>query len=100
MGRARATAAAALLAAVWALPTQAQQATKLGDPPAAALRQLMLPSPPTGPVVPPFDNPRLAPDPDQARRAGCMPDWPCRLQLFGVIERNGGVGLKGTALTW
>lgn len=89
MGRAR--AAAALLTAACALPAQAQQ---------NAQRPLMLALPPADPAAPRYDDPRLAAGPDNDGPGGCAPIWPCRLQLFGVIERNGGVGLKGTALTW
>ena len=46
----------------------------------------------------PATSPRLQARPDQNR--GCVPKWSCRLQLFGVIQKNGGVGLKGTALAW
>jgi hypothetical protein len=34
------------------------------------------------------------------RAQSCAPAWTCRVQLFGAIQRNGGVGLKGTAFTW
>jgi hypothetical protein len=54
--------------------------------------------PPADFAVPPAANPRLPAEPD--RKNGCAPAWPCRLRLFGIIEKNGGVGLKGTALTW
>jgi hypothetical protein len=54
--------------------------------------------PPADLAAPLRTGPRLAATPDQA--AGCAPEWACRLRLFGEIEKYGGVGLKGTALTW
>ena len=62
-------------------------------------RPLRLQVPPVDLRTPPDHNPGLGTAPDH-RSEGCMPQWPCRLRLFGVIERNGGVGLKGTALSW
>ncbi|HEY3911001.1 MAG TPA: hypothetical protein VGM07_14065 [Stellaceae bacterium] len=88
MGRGWAAAGAALLAAANALPAQAQPT-----------RPLRLQVPPVDFRTPPDNNPGLGTAPDH-RSEGCMPEWPCRLRLFGVIERNGGVGLRGTALNW
>jgi hypothetical protein len=34
------------------------------------------------------------------RDPGCAPAWTCRVQLFGAIQKYGGVGLKGTPFTW
>jgi hypothetical protein len=99
MRRAWAAAAAALLAAACALPAQAQQTMPASGAPAAG-RPLMLQAPPSDIGTPPNDDPRVAADPDEGKREGCIPAWPCRVQLFGVIERNGGIGLKGIALTW
>lgn len=89
---------AALVAGGWAQTAPARQLMpNWGD--------LVLPQPP-GPTAPPeglvMPDRRLplATDPDQAGRQGCAPAWPCRLRLFGVIDKNGGVGLEGTALTW
>ncbi|MGH7045306.1 MAG: hypothetical protein ACREE2_02810 [Stellaceae bacterium] len=56
--------------------------------------------PPVDLTTPPNNDPGLATAPDRAGRDDCEPTWPCRLRLFGVIQKNGGVGLKGTALTW
>jgi hypothetical protein len=59
------------------------------------------------PAQPPDARPQAAASPALGQRldrpgrdAGCAPAWPCRLRLFGVIEKYGGVGLKATALTW
>jgi hypothetical protein len=43
-------------------------------------------------------DPRLGVTPDP--NGDCAPAWRCRLRLFGIIEKNGGVGLKGAVLTW
>src|SRR5271169_213423 len=91
--------AAALIAAMSGLPARAQQATSA--PGAAAVQwPLMLQSPPADIAARPGYEPLLAAEPSSGTRDGCDPAWPCRLQLFGVIEKNGGIGLKGTALTW
>jgi hypothetical protein len=91
--------AAAQIAAACALPAQAQQATPASRA-VAAQRPLILQSP-LADIAAPFSyDPRLSADRFGGTRDGCDPAWPCRLQLFGVIDRTGGVGLKGTALTW
>jgi hypothetical protein len=91
--------AAAVTVAACALPARAQQAvpTSIGT---AGKQPLMLQPPPADIAAPSGYDPRLASDRFGGTRDGCDPAWPCRLQLFGVIDRNGGVGLKGTALTW
>jgi hypothetical protein len=61
-------------------------------------QQLELQPPAADFAAPPANQPRLSARPDP--NANCAPAWPCRLRLFGIIEKNGGVGLKGTALTW
>jgi hypothetical protein len=75
----------------------AQQAAP-GEHPAVPQRPLML-QPPTldfGSSLEP--NPRPAPT---AQKDGeCAPAWPCQLRLFGVIDKTGGVGLKGPVLSW
>src|SRR5271169_6484513 len=91
--------AVAQIAAACALPAQAQQATPASRA-VAAQRPLILQSPPADIAAPSGYNPRLGADRLSGTHDGCEPGWRCRLQLFGVIDRNGGVGLKGTALTW
>jgi hypothetical protein len=96
--------AAALIAMAWADPAATQQ---VASPPQSwnasrnsrgVQTSLVLQLPPANLGILPATSPRLQARPDQNR--GCMPQWPCRLQLFGIIQKNGGVGLKGTALTW
>ena len=91
--------AAALIAAACGLPAQAQQAVPASGA-AAAQTPLILQSPPVVFATPPGYDPRLSADRFGGTRDGCDPAWPCGLRLFGVIDKNGGVGLKGTALTW
>jgi hypothetical protein len=91
--------AAALIAGATGLPAQAQRATPASGA-APGQQPLMLQSPPADIAMPPGYDPRLGADRFGGTGDGCNPAWPCRLQLFGVIDRNGGVGLKGTALTW
>jgi hypothetical protein len=90
---------AALIAAACGLPAQAQQAMPASGA-AAAQRPLILQSPPADLAPPPSFDPQLGADRFGATHDGCNPAWACRLRLFGVIDKNGGVGLKGTALTW
>jgi len=88
-------AGAALVAAVlFALPAVAQQPAPSGSRPLS----LTLPSylPETGEPV--IGDPQFAAKGERAQ--SCAPAWTCRVQLFGTIQRNGGVGLKGTAFTW
>jgi len=89
-------ALAAVLLAAGALPAEAQQAA----PASGSLRPLNLQPPPPDIGIPPSREAGVSADRDQGQRETCAPAWPCRLQLFGVIQRNGGVGLKGTALSW
>ena len=98
MRRSWTAAAAALIAAGYGLPAEAGQGLPASGAPAAQW-PLVLPSP-AGIARPPGADPWVAVDPDKAGGGGCAPAWPCRLQLFGVIQKNGGVGLKGVALTW
>jgi len=91
--------AAALIAGACGLPAQAQQAMPASGA-TPGQRPLILQSPPADIAMPPGYDPRLGADRFGGTGDGCNPAWPCRLQLFGVIEKNGGVGLKGTALTW
>jgi hypothetical protein len=103
MRRGWTAAAAALIAAGCGLPAEAGRGMPASVMPApgapAAPWPLALP-PPADLARPPGDDPWVAVEPDKAAGEGCAPAWPCRLQLFGVIQKNGGVGLKGVALTW
>jgi hypothetical protein len=103
MRRSWTAAAAALIAAGYGLPAEAGQGMPAPGMPAlgapAAQWPLVLPSP-ADIARPPSADPWVAVDPDRAGGGGCAPAWPCRLQLFGVIQKNGGVGLKGVVLTW
>lgn len=94
---ARAAAAALLVALmVSADPAVAQQLGSGGGPQVR---------PPTLNLQPPSAD--LAAPPSKKRRLvapgqddSCAPAWSCRLQLFGNTGKYGGIGLKGTALTW
>jgi hypothetical protein len=96
-GRHRLPFAAALLAVV-VLPAAAQQA-----PPTVGQR-LVLPAP-AAPDWNAVGKPR-SPDPGaSALPSGeplldCGRDLPCRVRLRGVLGRNGGVAVEGTAFTW
>jgi hypothetical protein len=92
-----ATGAALLAGALlFAQPATAQQAV-LSDR-QAAQRPLMLQAPALDFRSAPAISPRSTVGPRQ--ESECAPAWPCRLRLFGVIDRTGGVGLKGPVLTW
>jgi hypothetical protein len=95
----RAAVAAALIAgAAWVAPAAAPQA---GSASPAVPRPLNLQPPAAAEIgQPPNREPWVSADRDQAAGEGCAPAWPCRLRLFGVIQRNGGVGLKADALNW
>jgi hypothetical protein len=76
-------------------------------PPAARAQpdqQLRLQLPPIDLTTPPDNDPqRFLNGPDHFGNENCAPAWPCRLRLFGtlgVVDKYGGVGLKGTALFW
>ncbi len=99
MRRAGPAVAAALIAAACGPPAWAQLATPTPGM-AAVQRPLVLQAPPADFARPLNSGPRLSTDRYGRTGDGCNPAWPCRLRLFGVIEKNGGVGLKGTALTW
>ena len=77
-------------------PVGAQQATAAATPVLHQQRLVLQPPPADIGAVPVFGRP-----PDQpGQAAGCAPAWPCRLRLFGVIEKSGGIGLKAPILTW
>ncbi len=96
--------AVALIATAWADPAATQQVASPPQPWNAPRNSrgvqtpLVLQLPPANLGTLPATSPKLQARPDQNR--GCARQWPCRLQLFGIIQKNGGVGLKGTALTW
>jgi hypothetical protein len=94
-----ARAAATALLATLIVAEEPAVAQQLGSGGSQAVR------PPTLNLQPPSaDLP--APPAAERRLAGpgqddsCARAWPCRLQLFGYTGRYGGIGLKGTALTW
>jgi hypothetical protein len=94
VGAACPAAALLVLGLASAGPAAAQEA-KLGGVASAPPGRLIL--------QPPAQVGALQVDPRPRRPvedSECMPAWPCRLRLFGVIEKDGGIGLKGTALTW
>jgi hypothetical protein len=45
-------------------------------------------------------DPQFAAKAENDRRLGCAPGSQCRVQLLGVIQNNGAVELRATALTW
>jgi hypothetical protein len=96
--------AVALIATAWADPAVTQQVASPSQPWHAPRNSrgvqtpLVLQLPPANFGTLSATSPRLQARPDQ--NTGCAPQWPCRLQLFGIIQKNGGVGLKGIALTW
>jgi hypothetical protein len=80
-------ASAALLAVLAASPAIAQQ--------------LWAPLPyPTESGKPVIFDPQFAAKSESDRRLGCAPGSHCRWQLLGVIQNNGAVELRATALTW
>jgi hypothetical protein len=81
----------ALLLAAAAAPAAGQQA--VASPP------YLLPRPAeTGkPLLPGRYSPEAA---EPAALPGCAPAAACRLRLFGAIEKNGAVMLRGTAFSW
>ena len=77
-------------AAVAALPAAAQQ---------VPAEWTVLPHP-TDSGKPVIFDPQFAAKSDTDRRLGCTPGSQCRWQLLGVIQNNGAVELRATALTW
>ena len=79
--------AAALVVALAAVPVAAQQ--------------LWAPLPyPTDSGKPVIFDPQFAAKAENDWRRGCAPGSQCRWQLLGVIQNNGAVELRATALTW
>jgi len=67
----------------------------------AAAQQLWAPLPhPTDSGKPVIFDPEFAAKADNDRRLGCAAESRCRWQLLGVIQNNGAVELRATALTW
>ena len=79
-----------LFAAVTAFPAAAQQASP---------QWTVLPHP-TDSGKPVIFDPQYAAKAENDRRLGCAPGAQCRWQLLGVIQNNGAVELRATALTW
>jgi hypothetical protein len=99
----RAPAAPPLLAAMLAawlagLPAAAQQT------PAAVDHLILMPPPAPGSTAaaPPGHEPVLGQPPTGTGvpAIDCGRDLPCRVGLRGVLGRNGGFVVEGTALTW
>jgi hypothetical protein len=84
------TPAAALAMVIFALPVAAQQLQR-------PWASLPYPADSGKPVI--FD-PQFSANADNDRRLGCAPGSQCRWQLLGVIQNNGAVELRATALTW
>ena len=85
-------------AAVGALPALAQQALPSTD-------RLTLPMPAApAPTLNGAGSPAMFdPEPIETGpepRFDCGRELPCRLRLRGVIDKNGGVAVEGTAFTW
>ena len=67
----------------------------------AVAQELWAPLPhPTDAGKPVIFDPRFAAKADDDRRRGCAPGSQCRWELLGVIQNNGVVELRATALTW
>jgi hypothetical protein len=67
----------------------------------ALAQQLWAPLPhPTDSGKPVIFDPQFSAKADNDRRLGCAPESQCRWQLLGVIQNNGAVELRATALTW
>ena len=67
----------------------------------AVAQQLWAPLPhPTDSGKPVIFDPQFAAKAENDLRLGCAPGSPCRWQLLGVIQNNGAVELRATALTW
>ena len=67
----------------------------------AAAQQLWAPLPhPTDSGKPVIFDPQFTAKAENDRRLGCAFGLQCRWQLLGVIQNNGAVELRATALTW
>ena len=67
----------------------------------AIAQQLWAPLPhPTESGKPVIFDPQFAAKAENDRRVGCAPGLQFRWQLLGVIQNNGAVELRATALTW
>jgi len=83
--------------ALLALPAAAQQA-----PPSHPLLVLPMPSAThwTAPDKPPSGDSDATAGRGGEPLLDCGRDLPCRVRLRGVLGRNGGVAVEGTAFTW
>jgi hypothetical protein len=94
--RRRLTSALVAAAAICAAPAPAQQASPLAD-------RLTLPMPATDPTTagkPAMFGPASIAKPDSEPLFDCGRGFQCRVRLRGVIDKNGGVAVEGTAFTW
>ena len=89
-----AAVAALVAAAAFGLPASGQQAPPSGG----AGLSLTLPPYTLGLDKPVISVPPFGAKSDSDR--SCLPAWTCRVQLFGAVQKYGGVGLKGIAFTW
>jgi hypothetical protein len=55
---------------------------------------------PTDSGKPVIFDPQYAAKAENDRRLGCAAGSPCRWQLLGVVQNNGVVELRATALKW
>jgi hypothetical protein len=55
---------------------------------------------PTDSGKPVIFDPQFAAKAENDRRLGCTAGSQCRWQLLGVIQNNGAVELRATAVTW
>ncbi len=95
MARGWPPAAALLLALAGAPGASAQQAA-----PDAAPGPLYLPPRPAEAGKPLAWDRQLGGEAERDARAQCAPVLSCRVQLLGVIEKNGAVMLRGRAFAW
>jgi hypothetical protein len=89
---------ALLVAVLFSAHSVVAQQAQPGERQAVPQRPLMLQPPAPDFGSSPAPNPR--PAPATQKDSECAPAWPCRLRLFGVIDKTGGVGLKGPVLNW
>ena len=86
-----------LAASLAGFPAAAQQ-----TPAAGPLILAMPPAPGLTAAAPPHREPVLGQPPAgvDVPAIDCGRDLPCRVRLRGVLGRNGGFVVEGTALTW
>ena len=98
MNRVPAAAAALLVAALFCAGSASAQQAVPGDRQAVPQQLLKLQPPAPDFAASPARSPGVARG--AGEKSECAPAWPCRLRLFGVIDKTGGVGLKGPVLSW